>query len=150
MAEGTTRNSLIFCGCWHRPSFRTMFQIKVLLGTPPLVKDAYSQDSKLKMTMTTDKRSYYQQCLLLDRSTNYTIVPKVLITCIYPKLIIGAFLFAIRLCEYGKITSVTNSKMTSILTVLGIIHFFKDACVYKQLDFSKLQDADIFSITVIS
>jgi len=61
------------------------------------------------------------------------------------QLIIGAFFFAMRSCEYSKTTSPLESKRTQILT-LGDIRFFKNYQLINHND-PELQNADIVSIT---
>lgn len=64
------------------------------------------------------------------------------------QLIIGAFFFAMRSCEYSKTTSPHESKRTRILTIANI-QFFKDSKLINH-DNTNLQDADIVSITFVS
>lgn len=61
------------------------------------------------------------------------------------QLIIGAFFFAMRSCEYSKTTSPGESKTTKILTV-GNIRFFKESRVISHSD-PHLPEADIVAIT---
>jgi hypothetical protein len=61
------------------------------------------------------------------------------------QLIIGAFFFAMRSCEYSKTTSPKESKRTKILT-LGDIRFFRNSKVINHYD-KELPHADIVSIT---
>jgi hypothetical protein len=61
------------------------------------------------------------------------------------QLIIGAFFFAMRSCEYSKTTSPLESKRTKILTI-GDIRFFKDSEIISHNDIGLLE-ADIVSIT---
>jgi hypothetical protein len=61
------------------------------------------------------------------------------------QLIIGAFFFTMRSCEYSKTTSPGESKTTKILTV-GNIRFFKESRVISHSD-PHLSEADIVAIT---
>jgi hypothetical protein len=61
------------------------------------------------------------------------------------QLIIGAFFFAMRSCEYSKTTSPKESRRTKILT-LGDIRFFNNSKIVSHND-RKLLEAEIVSIT---
>jgi hypothetical protein len=64
------------------------------------------------------------------------------------QLIIGAFFFAMRSCEYSKTTSSSESRTTRILTV-GNCRLFKNKQIIDHFD-PQLTTADIVSITFIS
>ena len=61
------------------------------------------------------------------------------------QLIVGAFFFAMRSCEYSKTTSPTESKRTKIVSI-GDIRFFRKSKLVHHNDHT-LIDADIVSIT---
>jgi len=64
------------------------------------------------------------------------------------QLIIGAFFFTMRSCEYSRTTSPQESKTTCILTV-GNIRFFHNNTEVDHSD-NQLTNADIVSITFVS
>jgi hypothetical protein len=64
------------------------------------------------------------------------------------QLIIGAFFFAMRSCEYSKTTSPSESRTTRILT-LGNIRFFKNKTLLQHND-PAIASSDIISITFMS
>jgi len=61
------------------------------------------------------------------------------------QLIVGAFFFAMRSCEYSKTTSPTESKRTKIVSI-GDVRFFRHSQLIQHKD-DTLQDVDIVSIT---
>jgi hypothetical protein len=61
------------------------------------------------------------------------------------QLIIGAFFFAMRSCEFSKTTSPTESKKTKIITISDI-RFFKNSELIPH-NHASLRDSDIVSIT---